>query len=187
MWFQRGKSVKCTTWQNSRNCVTFLHSHYLTFSERPREAFGPVACVNYDQEVHNRITKSREPACMCGVREVAWVWAPKQIGGGVRSLVYTGEFPIYNVGVGPFHYNHFSFQYTAVPPKKPDWGGMDDLASSIPGKQTTLPGAGGGRAGCPEGGFMVRDSSWRGRRDGRKVEFKRLSSRFPEAHYFYFK
>lgn len=116
-----------TTWQNSRNCVTFLYSHYLTFSERPRETFGPIACVNYDQEVHKRITVLLTSLYVwsqrsgMGVGPIAdWGW------GG--SLVYACEFPIYNVGVGPFHCDHFPFKCTAIPPKKPDWG-MGNLKS----------------------------------------------------------
>lgn len=44
--------VSHTTKQKDKTLVIFLYSHYLTFSEGPRETFGPVACVNYNQEIH---------------------------------------------------------------------------------------------------------------------------------------
>lgn len=65
----KGKAVSHATGQKGRNIVTFLHSHYLTFAEGRRGTFGPVSCVNYNQDVHNRITVS------C---DTAWGWGSEK-------------------------------------------------------------------------------------------------------------
>lgn len=67
--FPKGKAVSHAIGQKGRNIVTFLHSHYLIFVEGQSGTFGLLSCVNYNQDVHNRITVS------C---DTAWGWGSEK-------------------------------------------------------------------------------------------------------------